>query len=59
MTAFGTSDLGAAVAVDRAAPGVGEVPVQGYYRSGGTYVAPHCRTAPDGIKSNNLSYRDR
>ncbi len=32
------------------------VQVRGYTRSDGTYVAPHRRTAPDGIKSNNLSY---
>jgi hypothetical protein len=35
----------------------GEVPVSGYYRSNGTYVRPHTRTAPDGIKSNNRSFR--
>lgn len=32
--------------------------VQGYYRSNGTYVQPHIRSNPDGIKSNNYSYRD-
>ena len=32
------------------------VQVRGYTRSNGTYVAPHVRTAPDGIKSNNLSF---
>ncbi len=35
----------------------GGVPVAGYYRSNGTYVAPHYRTPADGIKSNNWSYR--
>ncbi len=34
----------------------GIVQVRGYYRSNGTYVQPHIRTAPDGIKSNNFSY---
>ncbi|MCT4574777.1 MAG: hypothetical protein OIF36_02180 [Alphaproteobacteria bacterium] len=33
------------------------VRVNGYYRSNGTYVAPHYRSNPDGIKSNNYSYR--
>ena len=31
----------------------GSVPVRGYYKKDGTYVRPHTRTAPDGIKSNN------
>lgn len=29
--------------------------VKGYYRKDGTYVRPHTRTAPDGIKWNNKS----
>lgn len=33
------------------------VPVKGYYRSDGTYVAPHMRSAPDGDPSNNWSTR--
>lgn len=33
------------------------VNVQGYYRSNGTYVQPHQRTAPNGIKSDNLNFR--
>lgn len=32
------------------------VHVNGYYRKNGTYVAPHYRSDPDGIKSNNWSY---
>lgn len=32
------------------------VSVKGYYRANGTYVAPHYRSDPDGIKSNNWSY---
>lgn len=36
----------------------GTVHVNGYYKSNGTYVQPHTRTAPDGIKNNNLSYHD-
>lgn len=31
------------------------VSVRGYYRSNGTYVAPHFRTSPDSITSNNFS----
>ena len=33
----------------------GQVHVRGYTRKNGTYVAPHVRSAPDGIKSNNYS----
>jgi hypothetical protein len=36
-----------------------QVNVNGYYRSNGTYVAPHWRSSPDGIESNNWSYRLR
>ena len=30
-----------------------QVQVSGYYRSNGTYVQPHIRSAPDSTKSNN------
>jgi len=30
-----------------------DVYVRGYYRSDGTYVRPHVRSAPDGRRSNN------
>ncbi len=33
----------------------GTVHVKGYHRQDGTYVQPHTRTAPDGIKWNNKS----
>jgi hypothetical protein len=33
-----------------------DVHVKGYYRKNGTYVSPHYRSAPDGIKSNNFSH---
>jgi tetratricopeptide (TPR) repeat protein len=33
----------------------GSVSVRGYYRSNGTYVQPHMRSAPDGVFSNNWS----
>ena len=33
----------------------GPVSVNGYFRSNGTYVAPHMRSAPDGNFSNNWS----
>lgn len=36
--------------------GGGNVHVSGYTRKDGTYVQPHYRTAPDGIKTNNWSY---
>lgn len=32
-----------------------DVYVRGYYRSSGTYVVPHYRSNPDGIRSNNWS----
>lgn len=33
-----------------------QVHVNGYYRSNGTYVAPHVRSSPDGNPYNNYSY---
>lgn len=33
-----------------------DVSVNGYYRSNGTYVAPHWRSNPDGVRANNFSY---
>lgn len=36
----------------------GSVSVRGYVTQRGTYVAPHVRTRPDGIRTNNLFYRD-
>lgn len=36
----------------------GSVSVRGYITQRGTYVAPHALTRPDGIRTNNLSYRD-
>lgn len=33
------------------------VSVKGYYRSNGTYVAPHVRSNPNGLKSDNYSYK--
>ena len=33
------------------------VNVDGYFRSNGTYVAPHVRTLPDGNPYNNFSFR--
>jgi hypothetical protein len=33
------------------------VHVNGYQRSNGTYVQPHYRSDPDGIKSNNYGYK--
>ena len=32
-----------------------DVKVSGYYRSNGTYVQPHYRSDPDGLKNNNWS----
>ncbi|MDQ7251018.1 hypothetical protein [Dongia sedimenti] len=34
-----------------------DVYVDGYYRSNGTYVQPHYRSAPDGDSSNNWTTR--
>lgn len=33
------------------------VSVKGYYRKNGTYVAPHVRSNPNGIKYDNYSYK--
>lgn len=38
---------------------IGTVYVKGYYRKDGTYVKPHTRTSPDGIKTNNKSYKKK
>ncbi len=35
---------------------LGQVHVDGYYRSNGTYVEPHYRSSPDGNPYNNYSY---
>src|SRR3989344_5999647 len=32
------------------------VSVRGYYRSNGTYVSPHVRSNPNGIRYDNYSY---
>lgn len=37
----------------------GDVYVDGYFRSDGTYVRPHIRSSPDGIKSNNYGPSQR
>jgi hypothetical protein len=34
-----------------------DVFVNGHFRNNGTYVPPHYRSNPDGIRSNNWSYR--
>lgn len=34
-----------------------QVRVRGYFRKNGTYVSPHIRTSPDGILTNNYSYK--
>jgi hypothetical protein len=36
-----------------------QVHVNGYYRKDGTPVREHWRSSPDGIESNNWSYRGR
>lgn len=36
--------------------GGGHIHVDGYVKRNGTYVQPHYRTAPDGVKTNNWSY---
>ena len=35
-----------------------DVYVHGYYRNDGTYVAPHYRSDPDGLKWNNYGPKD-
>lgn len=36
-----------------------DVYVEGYYRSDGTYVRPHMRSSPDGVKWNNYGPSQR
>jgi len=38
-------------------PSKSDVYVQGYYRKDGTYVRPHMRSAPNGTKRDNFSYK--
>jgi len=47
--------LAAAALVPVIASAGGPVHVRGYFRSNGTYVAPHYRSAPDGNFHNNWS----
>ena len=54
-TALATLGTLACVALEKN-PALAQVNVGGYYRSNGTYVQPHQRSAPDGVRSNNYSY---
>lgn len=40
-----------------ASPAQAQVYVDGYYRSNGTYVQPHCRSNPNGQSLDNWSTR--
>jgi hypothetical protein len=54
MRLFSTTLLAAAALLVTASPALAQdVHVDGYYRRDGTYVRPHVRSAPDGIRSNN------
>lgn len=53
-TAF-VAALIAAASAFTFAPANADTFVNGYYRSNGTYVAPHYRSDPDGIYNNNWS----
>jgi hypothetical protein len=46
---------GVALLASCAAPAAADTFVNGYYRSNGTYVAPHMRSDPDGNPYNNWS----
>lgn len=43
----------AAVSLSIGVAHAGDVNVRGYYRSNGTYVAPHVRSAPNSYRSDN------
>jgi hypothetical protein len=45
------------VTVFSALPAEAYVNVKGYYRSNGTYVQPHVRSNPNGLKYDNYSYK--
>ena len=45
----------AALIVSATIAAAGDTSVRGYYRSNGTYVQPHMRSAPDGNPNNNWS----
>jgi hypothetical protein len=51
------SILAAALLAIMASSAMADVHVKGYYRSNGTYVEPHVRTAPDHNPCNNYSSR--
>jgi len=56
MRAFAASLLALVLLIGTAAPLLAEdVHVKGYYRSDGTYVQPHMRSAPDSSYNNNWS----
>jgi hypothetical protein len=43
--------------VGPALPAEAYVSVKGYYRSNGTYVQPHVRSNPNGLKYDNYGYK--
>ena len=43
------------LSITSTSPALSQVNVKGYYKSNGTYVAPHQRTRPDGNPFNNYS----
>lgn len=45
-----------AAATAGAGPAMAQSSVGGYVRKDGTYVQPHMRSSPDGIRENNWSY---
>jgi hypothetical protein len=51
------SILATALLAVMASSAMADVRVNGYYRSNGTYVEPHVRTAPDHNPCNNYSSR--
>lgn len=51
LTAFTAALVMCALAL----PAFAQVAVRGYTRKDGTYVQPHMRSNPDGIRSNNYS----
>jgi len=56
MRAFAASLLALGLLLGTAAPLLAEdVHVNGYYRSDGTYVQPHMRSAPDSSYNDNWS----
>ena len=54
---FGASQLHAQPIEDCCTKKSSDVKVEGYWKSNGTYVTPHYRSAPNNTRRDNFNYR--